>query len=69
MSPNPQFPVDVVVFTEEILKDTHKEKSPLNKIPAFTKSVNMDIWVVDSSKQLFYEERFLNRNKIFKKIK
>ena len=35
-----------------ILKDTHKKKSPSNKIPAFTKGINMNIWVAGTSKQL-----------------
>ena len=26
--------------------DTHTKKSPSNKIPALTKSMNMEIWVV-----------------------
>ena len=34
-------------------KDTHSEKSPSSKIPALTKSMNMDIWVVGKLKQLF----------------
>ena len=34
-------------------KDTHSEKSPSNKIPALTKSMNMDIWFDGTSKQLF----------------
>ena len=34
-------------------KDTHKEKAPLNKTPALTKSANMGIWVVGLSNQLF----------------
>ena len=36
-------------------KDTHKEKAPLNKTAALTKSTNMDIWVVGTPNQ-----RFLN---------
>ena len=31
-------------------KDTHREKSPSNKIPELTKSMNMDIWVVGTLK-------------------
>ena len=34
-------------------KDTHREKSSSYKVSAFTKSVNMDIWAVGTSKQLF----------------
>ena len=36
-----------------LITDTHRKKSPLNKIPRCTKSMNMDIWVVVASKQLF----------------
>ena len=35
------------------IKDTHREKAPSNKTPAFTKSMNMDIWVVGTSNQIF----------------
>ena len=34
-----------------LVKDTHREKEPLNKSPAPTKSTNMDIWVVLKLKQ------------------
>ena len=34
-------------------KDTHKEKAPSNKTPALTKSMNLNIWVVGTSNQLF----------------
>ena len=36
-----------------MLKDTHREKSPSNKTPALTKSMNMNIWVIGTSKQVF----------------
>ena len=36
-----------------MFKDTHREKAPSNKTPALTKSMNMDIWVVGTSNQLF----------------
>ena len=35
------------------LKDTHREKAPSSKTPTLTKSMNMDIWVVGTSNQLF----------------
>ena len=35
------------------IKVTHREKAPSNKIPALTKSTNMDIWVVGTSSQIF----------------
>ena len=34
-------------------KDTHRKKSPSNKTAALTKSMNMDIWVNGTSKQVF----------------
>ena len=35
------------------LKDTPREKAPSQKTPALIKSMNMDIWVVGTSNQLF----------------
>ena len=35
------------------LIDTHREKAPSTKTPARTKSINIDIWVVCKSNQLF----------------
>ena len=35
------------------LKDTHMEKSPSKKTTRRSKSINMDIWVVGTSNQLF----------------
>ena len=34
-------------------KDTHREKAPSNKTSALTKMINIDIWVVGTSNQLF----------------
>ena len=34
-------------------KDTHKEKAPSNRTPTLSKSMNMGIWVVGTSHQLF----------------
>ena len=34
-------------------KHTHREKAPWNETLAFTESMNMDIWVAGTSKQLF----------------
>ena len=34
-------------------KDTHSENTPSNKTQALTKSMNMGIWVVGTSNQLF----------------
>ena len=35
------------------LKDIHRVKEPSNKTSALTKSMNMDIWAVGTSNQLF----------------
>ena len=35
------------------VKNTHREKAPSNKIPTYSKIMNMDIWVVGTSNQLF----------------
>ena len=35
------------------LKDSHREKSLLNKTPTRTKRMNMNIWVVGTSNQIF----------------
>ena len=34
-------------------KGTHREKGPSNETPEFRKSMNMEIWVVGTSNQLF----------------
>ena len=41
---------------EHLLKDTHWEKTPSNKTPMLTKSMNMDIWIVSTSNQLFLRD-------------
>ena len=48
------------------MKDRHRQKAPSNKTPALSESMNMDIWVVGTSNQLY--KRFQNCNKIFKKL-
>ena len=40
-------------FQRSFLNDTHREKAPSNKTPAFTKSTNMGICVVGTTNQLF----------------
>ena len=35
------------------LKDTYREKLPSNKTPVYTKNMDMDIWVVAISNQVF----------------
>ena len=39
----------IIDRTYKAFKDTHRKKSHSTKIPAFTKSTNMDIWVVGTS--------------------
>ena len=34
------------------IKNTHREKAPSNKTPAFTKNWNLDNWVVGTSNEL-----------------
>ena len=36
-------------FCMVIIKDTYREKPPLNKTPSLTKSTNIGIWVVGTS--------------------
>ena len=47
-------------------KDAHREEAPSNKTPALSESMNMDIWVVGTSNQLFvtgsYTEKFFSKN-------
>ena len=38
----------MINFKELHLKDIHREKAPSNKTPALMKSMNMDIWGVDT---------------------
>ena len=46
----------------ESLKDTHRKKEPSNKTPALTENINMGIWVVGTSNQLFNEILKLKQN-------
>ena len=41
----------ILIFSN--VDDTHWEKAPWNKPPAIAKSMNMGIWVVGTSNQLF----------------
>ena len=54
-------------LTKKIFKDTHREKAPSNKIPAFTITINMDIWVVWTSNQFYITSSYAE--KIIIKIK
>ena len=38
---------------EEVLKDTHKDKTPSYKTPALRKNTNMCVWAVGTLNQLF----------------
>ena len=38
---------------DQAVKNTHMEKAPSNKTPGLTKSMNMGIWDVGTSNQLF----------------
>ena len=49
-------------------KDTHRDKAPSNKTPAFRKSTNMGVWAVDTLNQLFTRGS-LTETKLSKKIK
>ena len=44
------------------VKDTRWEKAPSNKTPAFTKTTNMGIWLVGTSKQLSVRGYELKQN-------
>ena len=44
---------DCHIKTCRSLKDTHRENAPTNNNSVLTKSMNMDIWVVGPSNQLF----------------
>ena len=48
-------------------KDTPREKAPSNKTPALTISMNMDIWVIGTSNQLFNFIRVLKLKQNFQK--
>ena len=51
-----------------MFKDTHKEISLSNKTPALTKNMNMNIWVVGTSNQLFVRGSFTETKLSTKKI-
>ena len=50
------------------LKDTYREKLPSNKTPVYTKNMDMDIWVVAISNQVFmrgsYTKQKFYKNKV-----
>ena len=43
-------------------EDSHRDKAPSNKTPTLTKSINMDIWVVVTSNQLFIRGSYTETN-------
>ena len=43
-------------------RNTHREKAPSNKTLELTESVNMDIWVVGTSNQLFIRGSYTETN-------
>ena len=49
-----------------LFKDISKEKAPSSNTLALTRSMNMGIWVVSTSNQLFHK-RFLTETKFSKK--
>ena len=55
-----------VYVTHKPLKDTHKENTPSNKTEALTKSINMYVWVIGASNQLFIRGSY-NQIKFSKK--
>ena len=58
-----------MIFMDLVLKDNHREKKPWNKLTqALKKNMNMDIWPVGTSIQLFIRGSYIEI-KIFKKIK
>ena len=42
-----------MIQQHSLIKDTQREKVASNKTPVLTKSMNMDIWVVGTSNQIF----------------
>ena len=49
----PRFWIIFYLVFDRVLNDTQREKAPLNKSPALSKSMNVDIWVFGTSAQLF----------------
>ena len=48
-----QFLPSYEAFISLYFKDTHIDKTPLNKTPVLRKSMNMNMWVAGSLNQLF----------------
>ena len=43
----------------EYLKDTHRDNALTNKTQTLVKSVNMNIWVIDTLNQLFIRDSYI----------
>ena len=43
---------------ETLLRDTHRENTTSTKTRALTKSMNIDIWVIGTSNQLFIGDSY-----------
>ena len=48
-------------FLSTAFKDTHSEKAPSHETQAPTKSINMDIWIVGTSNQLFIRDSYTEK--------
>ena len=56
-------------ISKDSIKDTQREKSLSNKVSVFTKSMNIKIWVVVTSKQIFIRGELLKLKQNFQKNK
>ena len=56
-------------ISKDSIKDTQREKSLSNKVPVFTKSMNIKIWVVVTSKQIFIRGELIKLKQNFQKNK
>ena len=61
--------LNILNISKNSIKDTQREKSLSNKVPAFTKSMNIKIWVVVTSKQIFIRGELLKLKQNFQKNK
>ena len=43
----------ILIFIKILVKDTHKENTLSNKTQAPSKTINIDIWIIGTSNQLF----------------
>ena len=47
-----------MLLKNNFVKDTHRENAPTNETQAFTKSMNIDIWVLPTLNQLVSKGSF-----------